>query len=268
LGVLRDRVLDGAAIQRHHRVLDLNAGSGLLTWDALRRAPEGGVYALAADAQSGSALRQQARRLPEPERPLVLIGDPPEIPELLALRGDRDVRFDALVGRNVLTRRPDKGAVLALAADLLVPNGRLSLAEVVPRHTQRLNVLVNLDQLGTDLAQRVREAEENIYTDPNDPMVSWDADDLVAQCRAAGLEVLAAETEEQVSERRIGASDLERWFTNGGDERPSYAEHLLRVVTPAELAEVRALYESELADQTVHWRSTTLYLVTRVGEER
>ena len=43
LGELRDRVLDACRLQRHGLVLDLNAGSGLLTWEALRRVPEGGV---------------------------------------------------------------------------------------------------------------------------------------------------------------------------------------------------------------------------------
>ena len=46
LAALRDRVLDAAALQRHSLVLDVNAASGLLTWEALRRAPEGGVWAL------------------------------------------------------------------------------------------------------------------------------------------------------------------------------------------------------------------------------
>jgi putative ATPase len=266
--MLRDRVLDGATIQRHHLVLDLNAGSGLLTWEALRRAPEGGVYALAADAESGSALRQQAGRLPEPERPLVLIGDPLEVPELLALRGDRDIHFDALIGRNILTRRPDKAAVFVLAAELLTPGGRLSLAEVVPRHTQRLTALVQLEDLGSDLADRVRQAEEDIYRDPSDPMVDWDLADLVAGGRAAGLEIVSAQPQEEVSERRIRIADLDRWFASEGtDGRPTYAEHLLLKITPAELCHVRDLYESQLADQTVRWASTTLYLVARAGKE-
>jgi precorrin-6B methylase 2 len=45
LEVVRDRLFTLAQLQRHHVVLDLNAGSGLLTFEALRRVPEGGVYA-------------------------------------------------------------------------------------------------------------------------------------------------------------------------------------------------------------------------------
>ena len=106
-------MLDAAALQRHSLVLDVNAASGLLTWEALRRAPEGGVWALAYDAQAGEALRQQAERLPDIERPGVLVGDLVQLPALLAACQNQELRFDAIVGRNTLTKYPDKSAALA-----------------------------------------------------------------------------------------------------------------------------------------------------------
>ena len=102
LSALRDRVLAASRLQRHSLALDLNAGSGLLTWEALRRAPEGGVWALAYAANEASALREMAARLPEIERPVVLQGALAELSDLLALRGEADVRFDAIVGRGAL----------------------------------------------------------------------------------------------------------------------------------------------------------------------
>ena len=66
LGKLRDRVLDACRLPRHGLVLDLKAGSGLLTWEALRRVPEGGVYALARSRRDADALRQLAERCPRP----------------------------------------------------------------------------------------------------------------------------------------------------------------------------------------------------------
>ena len=48
------------------------------------------------------ALREMAARLPEVERPVVLQGALAELPDLLALRGEADVRFDAIVGRSAL----------------------------------------------------------------------------------------------------------------------------------------------------------------------
>ena len=128
LAALRDRVLSAAGIQRHSLVLDLNAGTGLLTWEALRRAPEGGVWALAATRAEAEALREIAARLPEMERPVVLQGAPAELGELLSIRGEGDVRFDAIVGRSVLAGQRSSGADrLALAralAGLLAAGGQ------------------------------------------------------------------------------------------------------------------------------------------------
>jgi putative ATPase len=52
-------------LARHSLVLDLKAGAGLLTWEAVRRTPEGGVFALARSRRDADALRQLAERLPQ-----------------------------------------------------------------------------------------------------------------------------------------------------------------------------------------------------------
>ena len=262
LGRLRDRVLDAAQIQRHHVVLDLNAGSGLLTWEILRRAPEGGTWALARDRQAGEGLRQQAERLPEIERPIVLVGEPEELRDLMALRGEGELRFDAIVGRNALGPLEDKAAVLRSLHKALRPGGVLSLAETVVRQAQRLYELVDLQELGSDLSLRVREAEEQIYTAPDVALVSWLPADLEEAAGTAGFEGVAVADQSQETDMLVSPDTIERWFaTEPVGERPSYAQHLLRSMTVEELAQVRALYERELYGQTVRWRTQVAYLI-------
>ncbi len=261
LGRLRDRLLDAAAVQRHHVVLDLNAGSGLLTWELLRRAPEGGTWALVRDRRDGEALRQQAERLPQLERPVVLVGEIEELPDLLALRGEGEVRFDAIAGRNALGALSDKAAVLRLLAGLLQAGARISLAETVVRHTQRLYELADLSSLGGGLRQRIVEAEEEIYADASDPLVNWDGDDLKDALGEAGPAEVTMHEEEQESEMLVSSTTLDRWFEVGAErERPSYAQHLLRHVTADELAEVQALFRRQLAGQTVAWRTRIVFV--------
>jgi putative ATPase len=86
LAHVRDRVLDAARILNHSTVLDLKAGAGLLTWEAVRRTPEGGVYALARNRRDADALRQLAERLPQIERPVVMEGSIEELPLFLSLQ--------------------------------------------------------------------------------------------------------------------------------------------------------------------------------------
>jgi putative ATPase len=261
LGRLRDRVLDAAGVQRHHVVLDLNAGSGLLTWELLRRAPEGGTWALARDRRDAEALRQQAERLPQLARPVVLVGEVEELPDLLALRSEGEIRFDAAVGRNALGALPDKTAVLRQLAAWLQPGGCLSLAETVVRHSQRLYALADLSSLGDDLRRRVVEAEEAIYADGDDPLVNWDAEDLRTAFETVGFTELALQEEAQEAEMLVSPATLDRWFAlDAVGERPSYAQHLLRRLTTDGLAEVEALFRRQLAGQTVPWRTRMVFV--------
>ena len=267
LGHVRDRVLDAAAIQRHHVVLDLHAGAGLLTWETLRRAPEGGTWALARDREAAEGLRQQAARLSELTRPVVLAGDPAELGDLLALRGEAELRFDAIVGRNALGPIPDKEAALRELAGWLRPGGRLSLAETLVRGAQRLYALVDLSALDEDVRARLVEAEEAIYLEGDDPLVTWDADDLRSTAVAAGLEQVEVDEDVQPGEMLIGQAALDRWFAPAGTEndRPSYASHLLGRLSPAELAAVERTFRAQLAGQTVPWRTRFAYLVARAS---
>ena len=262
LGRLRDRVLGAARLQRHHVALDLNAGSGLLTWEILRRAPEGGTWALARDRQAGEGLRQQAERLSEIERPIVLVGDPDELHDLLTLRGEEALRFDAVVGRNALGPLPDKGATLHLVGEYLKPGGILSLAETVVKQAQRLYELVDLSTLGSELGQRVCEAEEQIYAAPDMPLVNWLPADLQGAVEMAGFENASIGEQVQEADLLVSPETIGHWFaTEEYRERPSYAQHLLRYITAEELAQVRALYERQLAGQTTRWRTWVAFVV-------
>ena len=265
LGRVRDRVLDGVQLQRHHVVLDLNAGSGLLTWEILRRTPEGGTWALARDQQAGEGLKQQAERLPELERPIVLVGDVEELAELLALRGESDLRFDAVVGRNALTHAPDKAKTLGLIGQWLRSGGRISLAETVAKYTQRLYDLVDLSALGEDLLQRVVEAEELIYDATDDPLVSWDVADLQGALQTAGFMEVEIDEVNQGAEVLIGKTTIQRWFsTEQVRGRPSYAQHLFRRCTEQEIGQVQVLFESQITNQTVTWRSRQVFATGKI----
>lgn len=287
LAALRDRVLDAVLLQRHHLVLDINAGTGLLTWEVLRRVPEGGVWCLAATAAEAQALREMAERLSEIERPVILQGTLADLPALLELRGEADVRFDAIVGRGALTVQLRPGDAVRntqyavrstehvahdtplaqftqLLTSLLLRNGILSLAEPVPRHTQRLYALVDLSELGPELAARVQEAEEAIYADPEDPLVAWDEEALRLVLVAAGLADVKVESAETVAEVRIGPALLDRWFASPAlGARLSYAARLAGRLDSDELAAVEALYRRKLTGAVVGWRSVTAFTTGR-----
>ncbi|MEZ4657555.1 MAG: AAA family ATPase [Caldilineaceae bacterium] len=259
LGQLRDRVLDGARLGRHSLVLDLKAGSGLLTWEALRRTPEGGVYALAHTARDAEALRQMAAQLKELERPFVWEGAAIQLGNLLENDAAIPRQFDALVGHNVLLEQPDKAAFVAALCQYLLPGGRLSLAERIAKQNQRLYNLVDLTELDADLISRMELAEEAIYADAADPLVNWDAPTLVCALEKQGLTV-THQIENDRQQVQITEALLARWFAPSGAARPSYAQRLAAHLSPAETERVAALFKRQLLKKTVEWKAQTLYL--------
>jgi putative ATPase len=273
LGHIRDRLFELAEVQRHHLVLDLNAGSGLLTWEAVRRAPEGGVWAMTADENTGEALRQQAQRLPEIERPAILFGHPHELDELLEIRGEPDVLFDVILARNPFSQYPSflvepdgEGSILRLLAAKLKSGGRLCLAQTIPRHGQRLYQLVDWSGTNRDLASQVREAEESIFDDWQDPLVNWDVSDLERSLHAAGFEALDIQVETQIDQKQITSAYLVRWFAS--DELPSgrstYGQRLVDAGLDENTVEIIAdLYVRQLRGKEVAWHSQVAYALAR-----
>lgn len=257
LAAVRDRVFALAKLQRHHVVLDLNAASGLLTWEAVRQVPEGGVYACVQTAQDAAALVEQAAALPEMARPIVLHSTLADLSATLTAQTPQ-LRWDAIVGRNALMRVPDKAAIVHELVNWLQPGGPIVLAEAIPRQAQRLYRLLDKSWLSAKLYQKLMQAEETIYTKSDDPMVNWDVADLQQAFALAGCSI-EMDLEETTTELLITSTVLDRWFAIETSSQPSYATHLAQHLSKSELEKVQQQF-TRLLNQTVNWHSTIAFL--------
>jgi len=264
LAAVRDRLFTLAQVQRHHVILDLNAGSGLLTWEALRQVPEGGVYAVVRSLEDAEALQEQSVVLPELARPVVLQTNLQDLPATLATL-DPHLCFDRIIGRNALLAEPDKVRVVQVLIELLRPDGSLLLAETVPRHTQRLYNLVDAKQFNAKIYRRLVKAEEAIYQNVDDAMVNWNEDELRSLFQNAGL-TAEVQLEATQTDLQITPALLERWFSTGGDPcgiceaaRPSYGDRLANVLNAAEQTTVQAIFRRTLTNQMVKWKGAIAF---------
>jgi putative ATPase len=263
LAKIRDRLFSSLSIQRHHLILDLNSATGLLTWEALRNVPEGGVYSLTYQEDEAIALQEQSASLPELLRPMVNFGSLSEIPNAIAL-----IKFDRIVGYNALTRLCDKGDSIQKLTNLLHPDGKIALFESIPKHTQRiyqLLVLAGLD-ISKDLSDRWIEAEEAIYANSEDEMVNWDINDLRSAFDMAGL-AIEMEVEKFVNPMPISPAIVNRWFesidpkpNSRTNPKPSYASHLSKFLTENEVAIAKKIITERLLHKTVNWRSEAVLI--------
>jgi putative ATPase len=256
LASVRDATFELARVARHFVVLDVAAGTGLLTWEALRLTPEGQVWAAAQDPAHALALRQGAERLEELRRPIVIEAGVAEVPEALAAAASEALRFDRILGRDALGAVDDARAWLGALAPWLTREGRVLLAEVDASRSQRLSALV--DWGGSEaLGRAVAEAEEALYAHEG----AWTRSRLLALAEAAGLGVASHHDVVVRSDQRIAARAVDRWFGTG-EARGPYAAALEPLGDEA-VAEVARRYRTRFADQVVPWR--TVVGILRAG---
>ncbi|MEB3272216.1 MAG: AAA family ATPase [Prochlorothrix sp.] len=264
LGTIRDRLFAQLQIQRHGLVLDVNAGNGLLTWEALRRVPEGGVYSLVYQHTEQIELEARAAQLDPLHRPQVLRSDPRALAETLKTEAP-GVGFDYIIGRNVLMAAPDKGSIVASLRHLLGPKTVLYWVETVPRRGQRLYQLLDLTAFSDLLAEKLVTVEEQVYGAEDDPMVNWEEANLRSILEQAGLNC-QVEAETMKTAVYVSPQLIQRWFTaSQRPDRPSYGDRLATQLSPAEVAQVRHCFERQLLHQTVAWRTVLLWISQGMG---
>jgi putative ATPase len=272
----RDRIFSAIPTQRHSRVLDADARSGLLLWEALRRAPEGGVWGLVRAAEDAAVLEHRMHDLETTVRPTVLmVGSslaetaaslPPgagAAEALAALGIDQDIRFEFVVGRNLFTRlsSEQRSSVLRLLLSLLAPGGRLSVAEVVPGMAQRLSALIDTARAanGAKIVEKLQAAEERAYHDASNPLVSWGPEDLARAAREAGAADARVELECYTEVRRITAKDLDAWLSPGS----SYGRAVAEAMSPADRDDLIRLLHGQFEGKEIGWSSFMAFLVGR-----
>jgi putative ATPase len=276
LTAVRDRIFSALPLQRHSRILDADARSGLLLWEALRRAPEGGVWGIAGSEEDAASIEHRMRELEQPVRPTVIrtarpleeiaAEDSTPLPDgaLAALGLDPALRFEFAVGRDLFTRTPAarRSALLRLLLALLAPGGMLSLAQVIPGRGQRLSSLLDwgAGRADTTLAEKVAAAEERAYADAANPLVNWGPEELAAECRAAGAREVKVEVESYTDARRITVRELDAWLARDS----SYGRALSSGLGPGELSQFESLLRAQLPGAEVSWTTAVAFLVARI----
>jgi putative ATPase len=94
---VREDLLAAAGLKREHLALDLGGHHGFLTWEALRRAVEGGVWSRCASPEEQQELEAWIRRIDPLHRPVLRIAALDELPDVLGAESEPP-RFDAVLG--------------------------------------------------------------------------------------------------------------------------------------------------------------------------
>lgn len=253
-----DRIYTTLTPQRHHVLLDLNAG--LLTWEGLRQVPEGGVYACAHTTNIYNALTEQAQTLTDSARPTFLSTPLETLPATLTTQAS-EIVFDGIVGRNALKAITNRQTLLKQLANYLAPTGRIVLAETIPFRTLRLYSLLPDQALAPQLFQQLQQAENSLYESDRS---QWNLDNIPTWFDRTGL-TATIELVELPTELPLTPQLQTRWFSPNS----TYITHLANSLTPEDLQIVRQAYlkwlgkqlASSQAPSTIPWQ-TSIALIT------
>ena len=237
--VTRDQLLRHAHLERRHITLDLNAGTGLLTWAAVRSCVEGGVYSWCTDVHLAEQLSAQASALPWTHRPIVGSGSWSALTQWEVLRS---VTPDRVIGRDLLRTPQEWTARLDWLISQVRGAGRVILSERHPHRAQRLSALEWKPALPDRLHAAWSDAEDQLYRRDEEHLGRlWTLDQLKeeshARCLAASHPMPTYHTHEVTWRSRLTSLEVERWCgSHSGSYLSQLAHHGLEPMVASEIA--------------------------------
>lgn len=262
LAQIRDRILDLAELKKDSLVLDACARTGLLTFEAVRRVPDGSVWAMTLDKKAYETLCTMAQRFSPFEQPQIIQTHLDTCDTDIREAAGDNVAFNAIVGRNILARCSDKVSLVERLSNCMSANGSLVFAETVHSASQRISEYIKFGKSGNE--EEFRSAEESLFSDSEDPMVNWIIESLGNDLLASGsLDVRVSEVTFTPT-RRISPADIEFWLRKSeAGERLSLGDRIREVFSEEEYEEIRKILHVQLDNTDVVWKTVVGFFVIK-----
>lgn len=201
---MRERMFSNLEIIRSDRVLVMNSGHGLLVWEAYRHTPEGLVVAQVRNSEESAYIQQYMKTLDPVSAPkLVLDPDYGRFLSNLDQSVEQDIRFEHILGRNILTDSAKAKAILTSMKDRLAKNGDIVLCETIVSEASRLSDFIHMGPLQDTLLK----AEKKIYSKVQT------RDDLLDMLKSQ-FNSVSAQDYRFTESRTVRESDIQRWVRN------------------------------------------------------
>jgi putative ATPase len=266
LGVIREKILTAADLQREDLVLDCNARTGFLTFAASRQTPEGSVWAVAHDDKSYSTLMSVVSRMDALTRPQLIRKKTDSIIEDICSVAGESVRFDKILGRNVLLNVGQKVQFINDCVRVLNVSGKMVLAETVASEGQRISDLIDITRVENSLYGMLRDAESELFNDGTDPLVNWTSESLIETIQKTIPLKLHSSLHIDSSRRRIAPKEIDYWFrTETITKRKSLGNRIAEIGTVEQVEKIKRMLHVQLDNKDVEWKTVTLFMVIQNG---
>ncbi len=250
----RDEIFALVNPDKNARVLDINAASGLLTFEALRRCSEGGVTSVITPSEAANNFIGLNNQRDEMER-----ADVVQIEDLNALVKTAFTNpFDVVIGRNFLHTLNDLEQFFATLPTWLAQDGHFAFANTLPGASPRLCKLVDATKhLDAFMLKAWFEAEEKLRADESmDAFNQTRVEEALASAKLKDVRVRRLDLDGRLT---IGPAVYHRWFGHN-DEQPTYLDKLSRLLSKESCDAIVQWTHVALLGQTVAWPTSQLII--------
>jgi len=232
LQCLRDALCEAAGLRRESLVLDLGGHHGFLTWEALRRCVEGGVWCRCEDTREESELSAWIDRVDPLNRPRLWSAPLKALPELAMKLPEKPV-FDAVLGLQPLI---PSAQWMNAVREAVAPSARWVLAF---RREANLPWSEGFAGMPSAILGRLLSATENVaeksrgFSSNGSRSGSSGGEGWETSLRAAGWRV----QREQVTyedRRRLTPSQAHAWMVRAAERPGSYLAFARSLLSPQE----------------------------------
>ena len=227
LGNIRDLTFSDLKIKRSDRILNLNAGHGLLLWEALRRVPEGCTVSYTKTNDDYTFISHYIKHI-NPERSPVIIRDLSEVPE--------NMKFEFIIGRNILTglNENEINTLFDKLKPLTEKETCYSFAETVLSRSSHLSNFIK----ESELKKIITDAENIIYGKIPD----------IENVIKKRFKITGIKEHSFTQERLITEDDLKRWWSQS--YRPAFS-------ADNSCEKIFKQLSDQLSDTQVEWETVT-----------
>lgn len=252
--LVRDEIFTALQPSPNARILDIQAASGLLTFEAMRRCPDGGVFSITTPSKTADNFEALMAQKPELER--ASIARVQEItPE--SIKAFSGVEFDAIIGRNFLHTIDDLPGVLASIHSMLAPDGRVVLANIIPSSMPRICKLMDAaKQLDSHIVNAWQNAEEQILQ--SEQGYDFSVSKLESASKDAHIQA-QFQRMEFAGTMIITPSVFSHWFTRN-PQMPSYIDKLAQHLANETCDAITQWAHLYLRSQTVQWPTSVVIM--------
>ncbi len=260
IAFIRDKIIELADIQRDSLVLDCNAKTGLLTFEAARLSKEGGVWAVSHDDKSYDTMTMMANKMPSFEKPEIIRTDYEKMVNDIIKAARGKISFNRIIGRNIFPGMEDKENFFISLEKIMKPNDKIVFCENIHKSSTRISDTFKIKN--QKLKAILMAAEKNLFSNKDNGMVNWDFDSIQETLKPLfeifNMKYLEIDFQDI---KRFTKHDIKFWMRRTSDEKSSLGDFIQLDCKDNEFSEMKELLYQNLSNQIISWKTKLLFLV-------